>query len=663
MQTTDQTCSFESFGLKQPILRAIQEMGYQSPTEIQVASISKLLAGGDVLGQAQTGTGKTAAFGLSFLSKIDIENCVPQLLILTPTRELAIQVADALKAYAKYLNNCHVLPIYGGQNYDTQLRALRQGVHIVVGTPGRVIDHIKRGTLKLGALRFLVLDEADEMLKMGFIDDVEVILEQVPETRQTALFSATMPPRIKNIADRYLKDAEHIKIVDNKDAVENIRQRFCAVKGENKIMAVTRLLESEAHEGVIIFASTKVMTMELADKIRTAGYPCEALNGDIPQNKREIVINRFKQGRFDVLVATDVAARGLDVDRVTHVINYDLPMNTEVYVHRIGRTGRAGRTGDAILLVRPSEVRFVQMFERMTRKTIEKMELPSLRDLCEIRKTQFLAKIQESITANAGDFPAYQGMLSAFQAESNLSWGDIAASLAVMAAGKKSIWAKDEPIERDYAPKRDAFSGSRARLTDSPRGERFERDASRGERSDRRSERSSGDRFGARRVPGERAFSDRSGPGRFDREGASFDRPSSDRSSFGRGASDRSERPRIRRPMDADMTAFEIKVGREHGASPRHIVGAIANEAGINSSHIGNITLHDTHTTLYLSQEVAAQVEASLSSAYLFGQRLRLCKPSDSSNSESAEKPYSKPAERFKPKSKVTYKPKRKEAE
>lgn len=651
MQTTE-TGGFESFGLKQPILRAIQEMGYQTPTEIQMASIPKLLAGGDVLGQAQTGTGKTATFGLSFLSKIDVEDCSPQLLILTPTRELAIQVADALKDYAKYLNNCHILPIYGGQNYATQLKALRQGVQIVVGTPGRIIDHIQRGTLKLGSLRFLVLDEADEMLKMGFIDDVEIILEQVPETRQTALFSATMPPRIKNIADQYLRDATHIKIMDKKDSVENIRQRFCVVKGENKMMAVTRLLEAETHEGVIIFAGTKMMTMELADKIRTAGYPCEALNGDIPQNKREIVINRFKQGRFDVLVATDVAARGLDVDRVTHVINYDLPMNTEVYVHRIGRTGRAGRTGDAILLVRPSEVRFVQMFERMTRKSIEKMELPTMRDLCEIRKTKFLAKIQENLTNATEDFNAYQSMLSAFQAESNLPWERIAASLAVMAAGKKSIWAKEEPIERDSA-KRDAFAGSRARLSDSPREGRFDREAFRGERAERRSERSSAERFSARRPASDRVFSER-------------DDFSSDRAPARRGATERSERPRSRRPMDANMVAYEIKVGREHGASPRHIVGAIANEAGINSSNIGNITLHDTHTTLYLSQEVAAQVEASLSSAYLFGQRLRLCKPAGGSDraERSPDRSYERTSERerFRPKAK-TYKPKRKEAE
>jgi ATP-dependent RNA helicase DeaD len=657
MQTTE-TCGFESFGLKQPILRAIQEMGYQTPTEIQMASLPKLLAGGDVLGQAQTGTGKTAAFGLSFLSQIDVDDCSPQLLILTPTRELAIQVADALKDYAKYLNNCHILPIYGGQNYATQLKALRQGVQIVVGTPGRVIDHIQRGTLKLGSLRFLVLDEADEMLKMGFIDDVEIILEQVPETRQTALFSATMPPRIKNIADQYLRDATHIKIMDKKDSVENIRQRFCVVKGENKMMAVTRLLEAEAHEGVIIFASTKMMTMELADKIRAAGYPCEALNGDIPQNKREIVINRFKQGRFDILVATDVAARGLDVDRVTHVINYDLPMNTEVYVHRIGRTGRAGRTGDAILLVRPSEVRYVQMFERMTRKSIEKMELPTMRDLCEIRKTKFLAKIQENLTTEAEDLAAYQNMLSSFQVESTLPWERIAASLAVMAVGKKSIWAKDEPMEREFAPKRDAFSGSRARLTDSPRGERFDRDSFRGERSERRLERASGERSATRRMSGDR---DRSGPGRFSDRDDAF----SERFSAGRSFSERSDRPRSRRAVDADMTAFEIKVGREHGASPRHIVGAIANEAGINSSHIGNITLHDTYTTLYLSKEVAAQVEDSLSSAYLFGQRLRLCKPSEKAGnySDRSERVYDRPAEKFKPRSKTTFKSKRKEAE
>ncbi|MFT5397709.1 MAG: ATP-dependent RNA helicase DeaD, partial [Gammaproteobacteria bacterium] len=369
--------SFAEMALSKPLLKALDIVGYEQPSPIQAETIPLLLQGRDVLGQAQTGTGKTAAFALPILSNLDLKQKDPQVLVLAPTRELAIQVAEAFNTYASQLKGFHVLPVYGGQEYGTQIRALQRGVHVIVGTPGRVMDHMRKGTIKLDKLTTLVLDEADEMLRMGFIDDVEWVLEQIPKTRQIALFSATMPTVIRRIATKYLNNPEQITIKVKTTTAETIRQRYWPVTGTNKLDALTRILEAETFDAMLVFVRTKTATLEVAEKLEARGFRSTALNGDIAQKTRERIITQLKAGKLDIVVATDVAARGLDVDRISHVINYDIPHDTESYVHRIGRTGRAGRKGDAILFVAPREKRMLQAIERATRKEIEMMELPS----------------------------------------------------------------------------------------------------------------------------------------------------------------------------------------------------------------------------------------------------------------------------------------------
>ena len=347
--------TFADFELIPEVLAAVRDVGYETPTPIQIPTIPHLLAGRDVVGQAQTGTGKTAAFALPLLSRLDLKRADPQILVLTPTRELAIQVAEAFQTYASHLRGFQVLPVYGGQDYAVQLRQLKRGVHVIVGTPGRLMDHMRRGTLKLSGLRTVVLDEADEMLRMGFIEDVEWILSQTPPQRQVALFSATMPSAIRRIAQQYLRDPAEITIKLRTTTAETIRQRYWIVTGVHKLDALTRLLETEPFDGVLVFVRTRIAAVELADRLQARGYATSALNGDMPQKQREQTITRLKAGKLDILVATDVAARGLDVERISHVINFDIPNDTEAYVHRIGRTGRAGRSGEAILFVAPRE--------------------------------------------------------------------------------------------------------------------------------------------------------------------------------------------------------------------------------------------------------------------------------------------------------------------
>jgi len=351
--------TFAAMNLAPPLLKAVEDVGYEQPSPIQAEAIPALLEGHDLLGQAQTGTGKTAAFALPLLSRLDLGRREPQILVLAPTRELAIQVAEAFQTYARHLKDFHVMPIYGGQSYEVQLRQLRRGVHVVVGTPGRVMDHMRSGKLKLAGLQALVLDEADEMLRMGFIDDVEWVLEQIPATRQIALFSATMPKEIRKVADRHLRDPRVIKVAQKTATAETIRQRYWQVSGLHKLDALTRILEAEPYDAMLVFVRTKTSTVELAEKLEARGHACEALNGDIAQAQRERIVERLKQGKIDILVATDVVARGLDVQRISHVINYDIPTDVEAYIHRIGRTGRAGKTGDAILFVSPREKRLL----------------------------------------------------------------------------------------------------------------------------------------------------------------------------------------------------------------------------------------------------------------------------------------------------------------
>ncbi|VAW97304.1 DEAD-box ATP-dependent RNA helicase DeaD (= CshA), partial [hydrothermal vent metagenome] len=432
--TTDTVTAFDQLALSKPILKALDEVGYESPSPIQAETIPLLLEGRDVLGQAQTGTGKTAAFALPLLSNLDLKQKNPQVLVLAPTRELAIQVAEAFQKYAKHLKGFHVLPVYGGQDYRGQIRALQRGVHVVVGTPGRVMDHMRRGTLKLDQLTAMVLDEADEMLRMGFVDDVEWILEQTPDERQIALFSATMPTQIRRIATRHLSNPAQITIKAKAATVDTIRQRFWPVSGMHKLDALTRICEAEPFEAMIVFVRTKTATVELAEKLSARGYAAAAINGDIQQNLRERSINNLKKGKLDILVATDVAARGLDVERISHVVNYDIPYDTEAYVHRIGRTGRAGRKGDAILFVAPREKRLLYSIEQATRKKIERMELPSTEIINDKRIDKFKQRITDTLaTEEMGIF--YQ-LIEQYQQEHNVPALEIAAALAHLLQGE-----------------------------------------------------------------------------------------------------------------------------------------------------------------------------------------------------------------------------------
>ncbi len=388
---------FSDLTLSAAVLKVMKEVGYETPSPIQAATIPMLIDGRDVLGQAQTGTGKTAAFALPILSNIDIKQSSPQALVLAPTRELAIQVAEAFQKYASHIKDFHVLPIYGGQSYGPQLQALRRGVHVVVGTPGRVIDHLDKGSLDLSRLKTLVLDEADEMLRMGFIDDVEQILQKTPATRQTALFSATMPPAIKRIAKTYLRDPAEVTVAAKTGTADNIRQRFWMVSGMHKLEALTRILEAEPFDGMIIFARTKLGTEELATKLQARGFAATAINGDMQQVQRERTIAQLKDGKIDILVATDVAARGLDVERISHVINYDVPSDPESYTHRIGRTGRAGRSGEAILFITPREQGLLKAIERATRQPVAPLTLPTIKTINDFRIAKFKDQISDTL--------------------------------------------------------------------------------------------------------------------------------------------------------------------------------------------------------------------------------------------------------------------------
>ena len=428
---------FEQLGLPKNLLRVVDELGYETPSPIQVEAIPTLLEGKDIIGQAQTGTGKTAAFALPILANIDPKNKATQVLILAPTRELAIQVAEACQSYAKYIDDFHVLPIYGGQSYTNQLRQLKRGAQVVVGTPGRVMDHMRRKTLSLDKLTTLVLDEADEMLRMGFIDDVTWVLEHTPPDRQIALFSATMPNQIKKVAERHLNNPTIIKIASKTSTAPSIRQRYWMAAGIQKLDALTRILEVEDFDGIIIFVRTKVATEELATKLNARGFSSAALNGDIAQAAREKTVDRLKSGKIDILVATDVVARGLDVERISHVINYDVPYDTEAYVHRIGRTGRAGRSGDAILFIAPREKRMLFSIEKASGQKIERMDIPTASDINAKRVDQFKLSILNSVE-NA-NLSFYKDMIEALIEEKQIDPVEVAAALAHLGQGKEPL--------------------------------------------------------------------------------------------------------------------------------------------------------------------------------------------------------------------------------
>ena len=596
---------FRELGLSQPVLEALEQVGYESPSPIQAATIPTLLTGKDVLGQAQTGTGKTAAFALPILSKIDLSRAAPQALVLAPTRELAIQVAEAFQRYASKLPGFHVLPIYGGQSYEPQLNRLRRGVHVVVGTPGRVMDHMKRGTLKLDALRCLVLDEADEMLRMGFIEDVEWILQQAPAERQIALFSATMPPVIRRIAQNHLREPVEIQIKSKTSTATNIRQRWWLVSGTNKLDALTRILEAETFDGMLIFTRTKQATVELSEKLEARGYSSAPLNGDIPQALRERTVARLKNKQLDIVVATDIAARGLDVERISHVVNYDMPTDTESYVHRIGRTGRAGRSGEAILFVAPRERHFLKLIERTTRQGLTQMELPSAAEVNEQRTTRFKQRITEAM--GHGDLAPFRGMVESYAAEHGTDMAEIAAALARMVQGDQPLFL-DAPVARftpppTRAPAATPVSGTVAAPISRPSPPAAP---------------AADERAPARKLSTAPAtpvtpvtpspFPLRERPERTDAPV----RP------------ERVERKPRKASDDEEMETFRIEVGRTHGVQPGNIVGAIANEAGLDAANIGKIDIQEDHSTVQLPVGMPRKIFRDLQKVWVSGQQLKI---------------------------------------
>lgn len=605
--------SFRDLGISEPVLAALDAVGYETPTPIQAEIIPHVLAGRDVVGQAQTGTGKTAAFALPLLSRIDTSMLVPQVLVLAPTRELAIQVAEAFQRYAVQIKGFHVLPVYGGQDYRPQIRQLQRGVHVVVGTPGRIMDQVNRGNLDLSSLRAVVLDEADEMLRMGFIDDVTWILEQTPAERQVALFSATMPPVIRRIAQQHLKDPVEITIKVRTSTAETIRQRYWMVSEPHKLDALTRILEAEPFDGVIIFVRTKTATTDLTQKLEARGYACAALSGDIPQAQRERTIGQLKAGKLDILVATDVAARGLDVERITHVINYDIPYDTEAYVHRIGRTGRAGRSGEAILLVSPREKRMLYAIERATRQQIAMLELPSTEAINDRRIARFKQRITDTLAA--GDLSFYAELVEQYQQEHNVPAVEIAAALAVLMQGETPLLLSNagrHPTQQIEEAPRDF----RARESDRgrERGPVRERPAREQDRRERTSERREDERAASRVHAGETTTLRERPPRR-------------ERHESGTVRKQREPRPasaRSRTEPGVPLESYRLEVGHKHGVKPGNIVGAIANETGVDSEFIGRIDIHDEYSTVDLPTGMPRELLLALQKARVCGHELKI---------------------------------------
>lgn len=558
--------SFEELGLDKRVLRALSDVGYESPSPIQAATIPALLAGRHVVGLAQTGTGKTAAFAVPILSQLDLKQKAPQALVLAPTRELALQVSEAFERYAAHMPGVHVLPVYGGQAYGVQLSALRRGVHVVVGTPGRIMDHLEKGTLDLSQLRFLVLDEADEMLKMGFQDDVETILADTPEDKHVALFSATMPAQIRRISKKYLEDAAEITVKNKTVTAANTTQRYLLVAHPQKLDALTRILEIENFEGMIVFVRTKQATEVLAERLRARGFSAAAINGDIAQAQRERTINQLRDGRLDILVATDVAARGLDVERISHVVNYDIPTDTESYVHRIGRTGRAGRTGDALSFVTPRERHLLKSIERATRQPLTQMPLPSVEDVNETRVAKFTESITDALASEKLDF--FRDLVSRYEQEHDVPAADIAAALAVMAQDGQPLLLEPEP-----APAPRVFEGKRekAGAWDHEKGRRRDQDR---------------------------------GPRRTD------------------------TRPRRGR-SDAPMATYTIAVGKRHKVEPRQIVGAIANEGGLGRGDFGHIDIRGDHSLVELPASLPPETWKALENTRISGKLIALTEGTD----------------------------------
>ena len=634
--------AFAALGLPPNLVSSLAQVGYETATPIQAATIPHLLAGRDVLGQAQTGTGKTAAFALPILAKVDVNNRAVQAIVLTPTRELAIQVAEAFQKYASHIPGFNVLPIYGGQSYGPQLAALKRGVQVIVATPGRTIDHLERGSLRLDTVKTVVLDEADEMLRMGFIDDVETILKKMPDSKQVALFSATMPPAIKRIASTYLKDPAEVTISAKTRTATTVRQRVWMVSGVNKLDALTRILEVEPFEAMLIFTRTKVATEELAEKLAARGFSAAALNGDIPQQQRERTVNRLKDGGLDIVVATDVAARGLDVERVTHVVNYDVPTDTESYVHRIGRTGRAGRSGDAILFIAPRERGLLKMIERATRQPIENFVLPSPEAVNNQRKEKFKQRITDALTAGGAEFNAFRSMLAEMEQTTETPALDLAAALAKLLQGATSLFMGGEssrsvePVTASARYERPARSYDRDERK--PPAKKFERSSEATPRYERPAARAASDGDTAR-LPFSGAGSESAQP-RF--------KPLADERPRPAFAADDSERPRkpARVKSDEGKETYRIEVGHNHNVKPGNIVGAIANEAELDSAHIGRIDIRDDHSLIDLPEGMPKHVFTLLQNVWVAGQKLNISKFSGDSG-VGHEKPAFKAKKKF----------------
>ncbi|MCX2733737.1 DEAD/DEAH box helicase [Saccharopolyspora sp. NFXS83] len=524
---------FDALAIDPLVRKVVAELGYETPSPIQAQTIPPLLEGRDVMGLAQTGTGKTAAFALPILSNIDLNGSGPQALVLAPTRELAIQVAEAFQRYAKHLPGFNVLPIYGGQSYGPQLAGLKRGAHVVVGTPGRLIDHLDKGSLNLRHLKHLVLDEADEMLRMGFIEDVERILQSVPEQRQVALFSATMPGAIRKISQSYLRDPVEISVKTKTSTATNITQKYVPVRGPYKLDALTRILEVQSFDAMIVFARTKQITEELAEKLKARGFNASAINGDVPQAQRERTIGHLREGRIDILVATDVAARGLDVERISHVLNYDIPHDSESYVHRIGRTGRAGRSGEAILFVSPRERHMLRSIEKATRQAIEQMDLPSIDDVNDQRLARFAKDITE--TLEKGGLELFHNLVQEYERTHDVPAAEIAAALAAMVQGDRPLLLEPEP-------------------QDNRRGGR---------------------------------------DGGYE-------------------------------PAGSDTDTYRVEVGRRNRVTPSALVGALANEGGLHSKHIGHIDIRAEHTLIELPANLPEDMLRKLSKTQVAGRGLRI---------------------------------------
>ena len=623
--------NFSELDLPAPLMRAIQDVGYENPTPIQSQTIPTLVEGRDLLGHAPTGTGKTAAFALPILARMDMNAKGVQALVLAPTRELAIQVAEAFSKYASHMKNLRVLPIYGGQDYTGQIRQLNRGVNIVVGTPGRVMDHMRRGTLKLDNLKTLVLDEADEMLRMGFIDDVEWILEQTPKERQMALFSATMPSVIRKIANKHLTDPAQISVEGSQKTASTIRQRYWMVSGLHKLDALTRILEAETFDGMLVFVRTRTATVEVAEKLTARGFAASAMNGDMPQKQREQMVNKLKRGQLDILVATDVVARGLDVERISHVINYDIPYDTEAYVHRIGRTGRAGRTGDAILFVTQRERRLLGSIEKATQQKIEALQLPTVEMVNNKRIADFKQRISDTLAT--GELAYLQRLAEEFSRDHNVPAERVAAALAKMCMGDQPLLLAGKASDGE----------PRSRKDKDKKGTKRERP----ERAERPSSRIS---VGGEEAPKRAQAPRKEKPVRQESVNASDDKKTA------AVEIDKSVQPESRaakrqasNAAAIEMERFRVEVGEKHGVKTENLVGAIANEAGLDSEFIGRIVINNDHSLIELPSGMPKFLLKDLKRVWVCDERLdisrvtktgeRLDAPSQPQKDKSASRP------------------------